>query len=308
MSTDGSQREAWKGVFPSLPTPFDRDDAIDLEAMRRVVRFAIEAGSHGLICFGLAGEVFRLTPSERLALLEVIVDETGGAVPVLACVGTEATHTSCGLARAAVRLGADGIVVPPPVTGRPSRDELVHYFEVIASTAPVPVMIQDAPEYLKIELGPDLVADVASRCANVRFVKLEGGPDDLKRWVDRLGGRCDVFGGNGGMYLLDCLAAGAKGVAPGVDLVDLLVEIYELSVSHRANDAEMLFRRLLPALVFELQDIEHYNACAKVVLARRGVLTETHLRSPATALPPEGVDVLERYLEDLGVLPRDTTR
>ena len=61
-------------------------------------------------------------------------------------------------------------------------------------------------------------------------------------------------------------------------------------------------------LVFELQDMEHYNACAKAVLAHRGVLTQTHLRSPTTALPAASADVLERYLKDLGVLSRDIAR
>ena len=75
---------AWSGIYPSLATPFLPDGDLDLEGQRALVRFALDSGAHGLICFGLAGEVFRLTPSERIELLRVIVDECGGQVPVLA--------------------------------------------------------------------------------------------------------------------------------------------------------------------------------------------------------------------------------
>ena len=71
-------RPSWRGVFPSLATPFDENGELDLAGQRAITRFAVDSGSHGLICFGLAGEVFRLTPSERLELLAVIVDECAG--------------------------------------------------------------------------------------------------------------------------------------------------------------------------------------------------------------------------------------
>lgn len=110
-----------------------------------------KSGSHGLICFGLAGEVFRLTPSERIELLGAIVDECGGRIPVLAGVGTEAKHTSVELARAAAAAGADGLVIPPPLTAPASSSELVRYFETVAGAVDLPVMIQAAPEYLRVE-------------------------------------------------------------------------------------------------------------------------------------------------------------
>src|SRR5919201_5065467 len=112
---------SWSGIFPSLPTPFSPEGDLDLPSQRAVVRFAVENGSHGLICFGLAGEVFRRSTGERLELLNTIVDEVGGRVPVLAGVGTEAEHTSIRLAKATAAAGADGLVIPPPITAPASR-------------------------------------------------------------------------------------------------------------------------------------------------------------------------------------------
>ena len=56
-----STHDTWRGVYPAICTPFTREDAVDLEAQRRVVRFALDCGSHGIVAFGLAGEVLKLS-------------------------------------------------------------------------------------------------------------------------------------------------------------------------------------------------------------------------------------------------------
>src|SRR5215470_12600884 len=79
--------ERWRGVYPAICTPFTHDEAVDYNAQKRVVRFALDCGSHGIVAFGLAGEVLKLSADERRALTDAIVDEVGGAVPVFVGVG-----------------------------------------------------------------------------------------------------------------------------------------------------------------------------------------------------------------------------
>jgi dihydrodipicolinate synthase/N-acetylneuraminate lyase len=291
----------WRGIFPSLPTPFTPDGDLDVASQRSVVRFAIESGAHGLICFGLAGEVFRLTPDERLELLAAIVDEADGRVPVLAGVGTEAEHTSIRLAEAAAAAGADGIVIPPPLTCPAESSELVRYFERIGGAVDVPVMIQDAPEYLKVEVGPETVAALAQRMPNLAAIKLEVPGDGIEPWLDVIGDRIALFCGSGGLYLLDCFDHGAHGVAPGADTVDLLVQIYDLWLADEKEAAWEQLRRLVPLLAFQIPTIEHYNATAKHVLHKRGAMAHPDLRAPAFRLNKTGEAILDRYLVDLGL-------
>ena len=81
------------------------------------------------------------------------------------------------------------------------------------------------------------------------------------------------------MYLLDCIRIGAAGIIPGVDLIDLLVRVYEAEARGESALADERLREILPMLVFEMQhSIDHYNACAKHVLVQRGVLEHDGLR------------------------------
>jgi len=291
-------------VYPAICTPFTEDDAVDLEAQRRVVRFALDCGSHGIVAFGLAGEVLKLSPEERKTLTDVIIEEAGAVVPVFVGVGAPSTRASIELARYAEAAGASCVVVPAPMIGSLGDAALVEYFVRIADSVSVPAMIQDAPAHLGVRLGPEVVQRIGASAENARLVKLEAGPAELSRWIDRLGAGFSIWGGDGGMYLLDCVRSGAAGIIPGVDLVDLLVEIYEAEARGESALADERLRELLPVLVFAMQDsIDHYNACAKHILVQRGVLEREGLRAPADSLGDGSRALLERHLAALRLTP-----
>ena len=295
---------AWRGIFPSLCTPFQPDDRLDLDAQRAIVAFSLEHGSHGLVCFGLAGEVARLSGDEREQLTRVIVDETAGRVPVLIGVGAESLRQARHLARRAEEAGADGIVVPPPTGVQLGAADLSRYLSAVASTVSLPVMVQDAGHYLGVSLSPAIVRAAADAAENICLVKVEAGPIEMQRWITELGSGFQIYGGDGGMYLRDAMRLGAAGIVPGAEVVDLLVRIYDADLAGDEQVANERFRELLPLLLFEMQSIECYAACAKRILAWRGVPTSTHLREPAPALPEVLEELLAHHVSALG-LPVD---
>jgi 4-hydroxy-tetrahydrodipicolinate synthase len=292
--------DTWRGVYPAICTPFTADDDVDLDAQRRIVRFALDCGSHGIVAFGLAGEVLKLAPDERRQLTDVIVDEVRGTVPVFVGVGAPSVRVSIELARYAEAAGASCVVVPVPMSGAVAESALVDYFARIASSVTIPVMVQDAPAYLGVGLGAGVVRRIGAVAPNVRLVKLEAGPAELSHWIEDLGDEYALWGGDGGMYLLDCVRVGAAGIIPGVDLIDLLVNVYEAEAAGDHALADDRLRDILPMLVFEMQhSIDHYNACAKQILVRRGVLQQDGLRPPAGALGDASRMLLERHLAEL---------
>ena len=190
-------------------------------------------------------------------------------------------------------------MIPAPVGSAASGSDLVSYFAAIAAEVSIPVMLQDAPAYLGVGLGAGLVAEVGRLAENVRLVKLEAGPAELGRWIEELGEDFAVWGGDGGVYQRDCLAIGAAGIIPGVDLVDRLVRVYELDGAGDVQAASALFAQLLPVLVFEMQSIDHYNACAKHVLRCRGVLEDDGLRQPSQTLTDISRGLLDGHMATL---------
>ena len=119
----------------------------------------------------------------------------------------------------------------------------------------------------------------------------------IAHWVEAAAGELIVFGGNGGIFLLDTLDNGAVGNAPGADVTDELTATYALWKSGDGEGARTRFAHLLPLLVFESQGIEHYNACAKHLLVRRGILASAHMRVPTTGLTEIGRALAERYFD-----------
>lgn len=294
--------DTWRGIFPAICTPFTVGDDVDLAAQRRVVRFVLERGAHGIVAFGLAGEVLKLSSEERKALTDAILDEAGGSVPVFVGAGAGSVGAAIELATYAERAGASCVVLPAPAATGIGAGALVDYFVRIASAVSIPVMIQDAPAYLGVGLGPDIVGRVGAVAENVRLVKLEAGPAEMGGWIERLGADFAIWGGDGGVYLLDCIRTGAAGIIPGADLVDLLVEVYEADAAGEPERADELFRCVLPALVFQMQhSIDHFNACAKHVLVRRGVLANADLRRPAAAFGAVSRALLEQHLAALNL-------
>ena len=287
-----------------LCTTFAADGAIDAEAQRAVVAFALSCGVHGLVCFGLGAEVNKLTPDERRRLTDAIVGEAAGRVPVLIGVGAEAVHTAVGLARYAEAAGADGIVVPPPFTAGLAGDDLTGYFRAIAEAVDLPVMLQDASVYLGSALSPELVRRLGDTQPNIRYVKIEAGPEETARWVASVGPNVGVFTGDAGAYLLPCLRAGAVGNIPAVEVADRLAASYEAEARGDTSGADAHFLPLLPYLLFALQGgIDHCNAATKATLVRRGVLARPGLREPAPDFGGLFDDLIDGHAAALGLAP-----
>lgn len=297
------KKQPFRGILPALCTTFDSDGSLDSEAQRAAVRFVLASGADGIVCFGLAGEVNKLTPEERKEVAAVIIDEVAGRVPVLVGVGTEALHTSKELARFMEQAGADGIVVPPPITSHCDETGLAPYFGGIADSTSLPMTIQDAPEYLGMKLSAAGIRRLAEAHPNIAYVKVESGPEETARWVSELSPAVEVLTGNAGVFLIDDIKLGAVGNVPGTELTDLLVSVYRDEKAGRGDAARSKFNSLLPYLMFSLQGMDHYNACAKEVMVRRGILNRGGLRAPAPQLDATSIKVLDRLLADIDLTP-----
>ena len=196
-----------RGVITAMVTPFARDGTLDLEATRSLARHLVGNGSHGLVVAGTTGESPTLSDTEKLRLLETVLDEVGDAATVIAGTGSNDTHHACELTGRAARAGAHAALVVTPYYNKPNRAGLLAHFAAVAEAAgETPVVLYNIPSRCVINLEPELIAEIAARSPNVVAVK-QANNDELAEveGVALLAGNDDVYlrslelGGSGGI-------------------------------------------------------------------------------------------------------------
>ncbi len=292
------------GVYASLVTPFSTSDAINVDRLRALVRFSIEAGVSGILCTALAGEVNELTLEERQAVITCVLEEAGGSVPVVAGVGTGSERELRDIARFAEREGAEAVLLAPSRDGDGAH--MIDQVLRLAAAIQLPVMLQDAPAYIGHELGPAAIEHIVGLAPNVRHLKVEGGPHAVHRARKAVDGLVSVWGGDGGMFLLDCLRVGAVGVMPGVEVVDRLVQIYLAERDGDSAESDRLMTEILPLIVFLMQSLPDYVAGSKAILVHRALLRDEHCRMRGAILDDGMRRILERHLRSVGLLSTET--
>src|SRR5438067_1965056 len=134
--------EAIRGILPVLQTPLDADGALDPASLKREVKFCIEAGAHGLVFPVLGSEYQYLSDRERQQLVEVVVTEAAGRLPVVVGAAGNSAAIAAEHADYARRVGANAVIALPPAGGTP--DEILAYYRAISDAACLPVFIQNS--------------------------------------------------------------------------------------------------------------------------------------------------------------------
>lgn len=290
------------GVFPMLATPYDDKGRVDEDDLRRLIDAVAASGAHGLSCLGLAAEVGRLAPDERSRIARVVLSRAG-ATPVIVGCSADTTELAARLAVEAAELDAAVVMVAPPRVADASRSQLLdHYGTVATAIAPVPLMVQDAPQFIGVALDAAFVDDLASAHPTVRYAKPEVVPAGERTALLAAGGRVAVFGGQAGLYHLDVLDAGGVGMIPGCEVAGAFAAIHD---SHRSGDRAAAYARyqaILPLIAFEIQGLDHFLASTKALLVRAGIIRRETVRG-AEPLGPVGLRLLLAHAEAAGWRP-----
>lgn len=288
------------GLVPILATPFGPDGALDLPSLRRLTEFQLSSGVTGVAVFGMASEGFALTTDERTRILATVTDVVAGAVPIVAGVNGTSTVTAIEQADAAVAGGANTLMVLPPFMVKPTPDQLLAFYGEVASAASVEVMVQDAPGATGVTMAPPLIAELG-KLDGVTSVKVES-PPTAPKVAAVVAARADegfaVLGGQNAQFCLEEYARGAIGTMPACEFPDLLAPVLADWEAGRHAEARAAFTRLLPLILFGLQQGIAW-AVHKEVLVRRGLIADATVRSPARPLDAAGRESLSAILADL---------
>jgi len=272
------------GIYPILNTAFTEDGSLDLASQISLIGYLLESGARGLGVFGNAGEGYALTPDERRTLLQLIVREVNGRVPLVVSTGHTGTDAAVRLSREAEDSGAAALMILPPYFLRTDGEGLAHYYAAIGQAVKIPIMIQDAPLMTQVAMPPALLARLAREIERVEYVKVEAPPTAPKvSAILNQSPGLTVFGGLNGQFLIEEIRRGARGAMPGSDLIPEFVRIWNHLEAGEDEAAWRLFTQILPLARFELQPGMGVSA-QKHNLAARGVIRCPRVRHPAVSL------------------------
>ena len=266
-----------RGYFPIMPTPYTTENLVDLESVRRLTRFLIDAGAQGMSPNGGDSEARHLSEDERNRVLDAVLAENAGRVPVLVGCSAPTTAESARLCDYAGGAGADAVFVMPPAnwTGtllepRVSEAEMLAHYQEIAERMSVPLMI-----HATAAMSVDFVAALAERVPLVAYIKEETTfGAKLRAYVTAFRDRLVVFGP--GLHYPAELEWGAQGVMPSCCGPDLHAAVFDLWQAGRRAEAAATWNRLLPLVFWRWHTAA--KEAGKAYLRSKGVFTTTFVR------------------------------
>jgi 4-hydroxy-tetrahydrodipicolinate synthase len=287
-----------EGVYSVLPTPFTSSGDLDDGSLRRVVELFVGAGVNGVTALGVTGEVARLDDSERQRVLDLVLEQVDGRAGVVAGTTAEGTRTCIAYSRRAREAGATAVMVSPPRMPKLNSDAVLRHYLALADAVDVEIVVQDYPPISGFAMEPALLVRIATEIPRARTIKLEDPPTPFKtsRILEKgegLGLR--IFGGLGGVFLLEELLAGATGAMTGFAFPEILIEIVKLFRAGRVDEAADVFYRAVPLMRFEFQE-GIGMAIRKEVLHRRGALAGAATRAPGAQLDTSTREALDRVM------------
>ncbi len=285
-------RVNWQGVYPALTTKFKDDDTLDIDLFKKHLEFQIQSGIKGAILGGSLGEASTITQDELIQLLLAAKEIAGNRIPVLINIAESSTKNALQAVQHAEANGADGLMLLPPMRYKADDHETVYYFQEIADTTGLPIMIYNNPYDYKINVSLDMFEQL-TRCPNIRAVK-ESSRDNtnITRMKNAFGDRFKILGGVDTMTV-EAIAAGADGLVAGLvnAFPEETVVLYNLVKEGRLDDALSIYRWFMPLLELDIHPkLVQYIKLAETVV---GIGTE-NVREPRLPITgQERIDILK---------------
>lgn len=288
----------FKGSLPALVTPF-HNGQVDVDALKKLVNWHVDQGSHGLVPVGTTGESPTLTHAEHDLVVETVVNEAAGRIPVIAGAGSNNTAETVRLVQAAKKAGADAALVVTPYYNKPTQRGLIAHF-LAAADCGLPVIIYNIPPRSVIDMTPDTMGELAKHemivgvkdatadLSRVPAQRMRCGPDFIQlSGEDATALGYNAHGGQG------CISVTAN-IAP-----KLIAEFQETTLAGDYAKALTQLDRLMP--LHEAVFTEPGLVGAKYGMSLLGMCSE-EVRSPLTGLTDATKEKIRAGMQHAGLL------
>ena len=288
------------GCGTALVTPFKQDLSIDEDSLRRFIEFQIVGGIDFLVPCGTTGESATLSDEEQRRVIQIVLDEASGRVPVIAGAGGNNTAHVIKLARECERLGVDGLLSVSPYYNKPMQEGLFQHFKAVAEATTLPIIVYNVPPRTNVNILPDTIARLAELPNIVGVKEASGDISQIAEIITRVPPEFKVFSGDDSMTL-PLIALGGVGLisVAANEAPAQMTAFVRACLENRWDQARRLNRELWDLM--KVNFIETSPGPVKAALVLMGKIEET-CRLPMVPVKPETRDKLRSVLDDLKLI------
>jgi 4-hydroxy-tetrahydrodipicolinate synthase len=298
-------RTPFTGAGTALVTPFRTDGSLDEPAIKRLVRRQLDAGIHFVSPCGTTGEAPTLSHDEKLRVIELVVNEVNGAVPVLAGAGGYDTRDVMASARELERIGVDGLLSVAPYYNKPTQEGLYQHFRAIAESTRLPIMLYNVPGRTGVNINVETVVRLAQISNIVAVKEASANVVQMCEIVNQAPEGFLLLSGDDPLTVA-VMAIGGKGVVSVAsnEAPAEMAQIVELCERGDYTGAQKLHNWLLPLI--QVNFVESNPIPCKAAMAAMGLLEEAYrlpLVPPTAGARTKIMNVLQQ-LKMLGAAAR----
>ena len=293
-------RTPFTGCGTALVTPFTAGGSVDEAGVRRLGRRQIDAGVHFLVPVGTTGESPTLTLAERLRIVEILVDEAGGRVPILAGAGGYDTREVIESAAGMKRAGADGLLSVTPYYNRPTQEGLFQHYRALAESTTLPIVVYNVPGRTGCNVEPATLVRLSSLPNIIGVKEASGNISQMCEVCRSVPADFLVLSGDD-VVTLPLMAVGGCGIISVVSN-QIPAEMSRLVEAAERGDyaaARAIHARIMPLM--QINFVESSPGPLKTAMAAMGLLEEIY-RLPLVAPRPESKEKILKVLADLGLI------
>jgi 4-hydroxy-tetrahydrodipicolinate synthase len=287
------------GMFVPCVTPFTRAGRLDVGGLRTCVRFWLEGGVSGLVPCGSNGEAPYLTRQERMRVIETVLDEVDGKVPVIAGTGSMSTQETITFTKDAASLGVNAALVVTPFYFKLSNKEMHEHFRAVSETVDIPIIVYNVPKFSGVSLEPTQIQNLAVENERIIGIKDSGGNlGTITETVRLIGDRISVLAGTADVALSTLMIGGRGAVlAVGNVFPTLCSHLYEAFKNRRYEEAGRLQSHLSFANEVLVKKFNQVSAIKEAM--RLHGLEAGYPRKPSLPLDNEGRRALGNLLKEV---------
>lgn len=299
--------EKFKGIFVALNTIYDKNDEINVDAIKELVRIYKSKGVKGVYVCGSTGEGFLLSTEERMQVAEAVMDVADDDFTVIVHVGCAGTKESIRLARHAEKIGVDAVSAVPSVYYHLSPASVEKHWNGIIDSTDLPFIIYNIPQLTSFNLPLDLFERMAKNPKVIGIKNSEEPVYNMERYRTVAGDNFIIFNGSDEQYLGGRLMGANAGIGGTYGTMpELFVKLDELINQNKIDKAKELQYKIND-VIFDLISLPSLYGAAKNVISRRFGIDAGVPRSPF--LPVENdekisaiVEKIEKYVAQLNEL------